>query len=151
MAMCHRLRMLLLLLFLTWPVLQLDAAPTTNTNDVALSQIPKLSHAQVALIAGNATERCKFRTELCDWQLHLYEGHAFSVQLPQNSNNKNKNNKSVATTTTTTSLPPVESKPIPVIFAVPGHKLFIYAQVERRPNLAKTRQRKLLANFNKLL
>jgi len=147
MAMCHRLRMLLL--FLTWPVLQLDAAPT-NANDEALRQIPKLSHAQVALIAGNATERCKFRTELCDWQLHLYEGHAFSVQLPQNSNKLNYN-KSVATTTTTTSLPPVESKPIPVIFAVPGHKLFIYAQVERRPNLAKTRRRKLLANFKKLM
>ncbi|XP_034480014.1 uncharacterized protein LOC117785865 [Drosophila innubila] len=130
MAMCDVLRMLLLLL--AWlTLLQVDAAPG---DDEALQQIPKLNHAQVALIAGNATARCKLIPELCSYQLHLFEGHAFSVQLSQNDNNNN-----LATTTTTTNTPPVDSESIPMIFAVPGHKLWIYAQVERRTKLAKTR------------
>ncbi|KAM8711312.1 hypothetical protein ACLKA7_000452 [Drosophila subpalustris] len=137
MAMCDVLMLLLLLLpLLTWSYLEAKAAPLSD--EVALRQIPKLSHGQVALIAGNATARCQFIPQLCDWQLQLYEGHAFSLQLPQTSNNNN-NVASTTTTTTTTSSPQVESVPNAVIFAVPGQNtLFIYAQVERRAKLAKT-------------
>ncbi|KAL7735330.1 hypothetical protein ACLKA6_015718 [Drosophila palustris] len=136
--MCDVLLLLLLSLpLLTWSNLQAEAAPLND--EVALRQIPKLSHGQVALIAGNATARCKFIPQLCDWQLQLYEGHAFSLQLPQTNNNNYNNVASTTTTTTTTSSPQVESVSNSVIFAVPGqNKLFIYAQVERRAKLAKT-------------
>ncbi|XP_034105390.1 uncharacterized protein LOC117568689 [Drosophila albomicans] len=169
MAMCDGLRMLLLLpaMVLAWSVVRVDA-----TLDETLQHIPKLSHAQVALIADNATARCKLTPELCDWQLHLYEGHAFSVQLPQDNNITNSTSTttspSTSSTTSTTSSPPVETKPIPVIFTVPGsdqsHKLLIYAQVERQQSWTKLgksqrqrqrrrrrRRRKLLANFKTVM
>ncbi|KAH8260963.1 hypothetical protein KR044_001113 [Drosophila immigrans] len=171
--------MLLLLLpavVLAWSVLRVDATPPPHLAET-LHQIPQLSHDQVALIAGNATARCKLTPELCDWQLHLYEGHAFSVQLPQHNNNGGNNSTSTTstsstttTTTTTTRAPLVETEPIPIIFAVPGsdpsHKLLIYAQVERRQSWTKLsksqrqrqrrrrqrrRRRKLLANLEMLM
>ncbi|KAH8371169.1 hypothetical protein KR093_006361 [Drosophila rubida] len=175
--MCDGLRMLLLpLVALTWPVARLDAAAPRLLEET-LQHIPKLSHAQVALIADNATARCELMPQLCDWQLHLYDGHAFSVQLPQRDSSKSNNaasstsTSSTSSTTTTTSSPLLENEPTPVIFAVPssdqGHKLLIYAQVERQQSWTKLgksqqqrqrqrrrrqrrRRRKLLANFKML-
>ncbi|TDG48902.1 hypothetical protein AWZ03_004586 [Drosophila navojoa] len=95
-----------------------------ETPDAAhLQQIPQLSHEQLALIAGNATARCQLVPQLCDWQLHLYEGHAFQVSLPENGPQPDEQQ-------------PGEAPTQQLLFTVPSAEheqmLLIYAQVERQ-------------------
>ncbi|KAH8410986.1 hypothetical protein KR222_004914, partial [Zaprionus bogoriensis] len=128
----------LLLLLLTLFGSLFDRGTAVLPHVEALQQIPQLNQSQLALIAQNATARCNLWPQLCAWQLHLYEGHAFSVQLPHN----------VATSpesTTSTTSPTTEApSAVPLIFTVPGlqntQQLLIYAQVE--PKRGRTRRRR---------
>ncbi|XP_030560507.1 uncharacterized protein LOC115762447 [Drosophila novamexicana] len=147
-----------------WLLLQLakrsDAIAPSGIE--ALQQIPQLSYDQVALIAGNATARCQLMPQLCDWQLHLYEGHPFQVELPSSQGAVGEQVEVVTRPAAGTS---TASPDLSLLsFAVPGinnnHELLIYAQVEtvskpkpkRRPKTksnskSKSRKRKrLLAN-----
>lgn len=104
-----------------------------------LQQIPQLSYAQLSLLASNATARCSLMPQLCNWQLHLYEGHGFPVELPT----------STVGTSSTTSTTVAPQMPAPLIFAIPGlnnpQQLLIYAQVEPetpRPKRGRSRRRR---------
>ncbi|XP_017051571.1 uncharacterized protein LOC108095146 [Drosophila ficusphila] len=57
------------------------AAP--QIQDEALQQLKQLNLAQAKLISDNSSAKCSLTPNLCDWQLHLYEGHGFSVPLNQ--------------------------------------------------------------------
>ncbi|XP_016946798.1 uncharacterized protein LOC108022422 [Drosophila biarmipes] len=63
--------------FLQW----CEAAP--QIQDEVLQQLKELNLSQAKLIAANSTVKCTMTPSLCDWQLHLYEGHEFSVPLDQ--------------------------------------------------------------------
>lgn len=121
----------------------------TESHIEPLQQIPQLSYGQLVLIASNATVRCNVMPQLCNWQLHLYDGHAFSVELPQHvatSTASTITKESTTTTTSTTKAPKIEPQLAPLIFAVPGldnpQKLLIYAQVEREPRPKRGRSRR---------
>ncbi|XP_017126302.1 uncharacterized protein LOC108145411 [Drosophila elegans] len=62
-------------------VLWCEAAPTIQ--DEALQQLRQLTLTQAKLIADNSSAKCSLTPNLCGWQLHLYEGHGFSVPLIQ--------------------------------------------------------------------
>ncbi|EDW08211.1 uncharacterized protein Dmoj_GI19840 [Drosophila mojavensis] len=116
------------------PLLLLVVHSRAETQSAAhLQQIPQLSHEQVALIAANATARCQLVPQLCDWQLHLYEGHAFQVSLPETGPEQDEQL-------------PSEPNAQQLLFTVPSAEheqmLLIYAQVERKakPSL-KTRNK----------
>ncbi|EDW58847.2 uncharacterized protein Dvir_GJ18722 [Drosophila virilis] len=99
----------------------------------ALQQIPQLSYDQVALIADNATARCQLMPQLCDWQLHLYEGHPFQVELPSSQDAAGEQMEVVTRPAAGTS---TASPNLSLLsFAVPGvnnnHELLIYAQLDK--------------------
>ncbi|KAH8258105.1 hypothetical protein KR038_005747 [Drosophila bunnanda] len=50
-------------------------------NDGVLQDLRKLNLTQAKLVSDNSTLKCSLTPNLCDWQLHLYEGHSFSVPL----------------------------------------------------------------------
>lgn len=123
-----------------------------ESNIEPLQQIPQLSYGQLVLIANNATARCSLMPQLCNWQLHLYDGHAFRVELPQHvatSTASTITKESATIATSTTKVPQMEPQLAPLIFAVPGldnpQQLLIYAQVERepRPKRGRSRRRRL--------
>ncbi|BFG06098.1 uncharacterized protein DMAD_04686 [Drosophila madeirensis] len=106
----------------------------TTIQKEALQQIPKLNLTQVQLIAGNASLRCGLIPELCDWQLHLYSGHPFSVPLSFGET-------TVSSTTTTQSPKDVVAASTEEVFSLPS--LLLVAQVEPMPRREKRRKRKL--------
>ncbi|XP_034652818.1 uncharacterized protein LOC117891447 [Drosophila subobscura] len=121
-----------------WPVALSSSAMTTIQKE-ALQQIPKLNRTQVQLIAGNASLRCGLIPELCDWQLHLYSGHPFSV--PLSFGESTVSSSSSSTNTTTQSPKDVVAASTEEVFSLPS--LLLVAQVEPKPRREKRRKRKL--------
>ncbi|EDV90334.1 GH11316 [Drosophila grimshawi] len=120
-----------LVLLLIQVIIRCEAAPIPNVI-AALQQIPKLSYGQLSVLDANSMARCNLIPQLCDWQLHLYEGHSFSVHMPNFSPGvigELESNAVHTTTTTTTERPSILLR-----FEVSGLKksdnLLIYAQVE---------------------
>ncbi|XP_015039931.2 uncharacterized protein [Drosophila pseudoobscura] len=123
-----------------WPLLPLfclvvrSSSATPALQEEALQQIPTLNLTQVQLIAGNASLRCSLIPELCDWQLHLYSGHHFSVPL-----------SFAESTVSTTTLSPMEvvaaSTPTEQVFSLAPLRLV--AQIEPKPRREKRGKRKL--------
>jgi len=111
--------------------------------DETLQQIRKLNVTQANLIASNSTVKCNLIPNLCDWQLHLYEGHAFSVPLVQTVE---------STTTRSPALPIAGQKIFELNHNVSGPQLFILAEIEPKSRRELRRKRKLWrrATFNHL-
>ncbi|SPP73806.1 uncharacterized protein LOC117591975 [Drosophila guanche] len=130
-----------------WPLLPflwlvaLSSSAMTTTQKEALQQIPKLNLTQVQLIAGNASLRCGLIPELCDWQLHLYSGHPFSVPLSFGESTVSTPATITTTTTTTQSPKDVVVASTEEVFSLPS--LLLVAQVEPKPRREKRRKRKL--------
>ncbi|XP_032572436.1 uncharacterized protein LOC116800620 [Drosophila sechellia] len=109
--------------------------------DEALQPLRELNVTQANLIASNSTVKCQLIPNLCDWQLHLYEGHAFSVPLVQ----------TVESTTIRPPAPPMAGlKIFELNHNVSGPQLFILAEIEPKSRRGLRRKRKLLrrATFN---
>ncbi|XP_020806843.1 uncharacterized protein LOC110182992 [Drosophila serrata] len=100
-------------------------------NDGVLQDLKKLNLSQAKLVADNSTIKCSFTPNLCDWQLHLYGGHSFSVPLQPVVD------KTIAQKTTTVretfELTPPGA----------GPQLFLVAEVEPKPKKEMRRKRKL--------
>ncbi|KAH8255858.1 hypothetical protein KR032_001287, partial [Drosophila birchii] len=100
--------------------------------DGVLQDLKKLNLSQAKLVTDNATIKCSLTPNLCDWQLHLYEGHSFTVPLspvvPGNAAQKTK-----APVQETFALTPPED----------GPQLFIVADVETKPKKEMRHKRKL--------
>ncbi|XP_017072791.2 uncharacterized protein LOC108109027 [Drosophila eugracilis] len=109
--------------------------------DEALQELKDLNLTQAKLISDNSSAKCSLTPNLCDWQLHLYDGHAFSVPLVQ------------AVQSTTTQSP---SKTGQELFGLThqdsGMQLFIVAEVEpkSRRELRKKRKLRRRVTFNHL-
>ncbi|KAH8373107.1 hypothetical protein KR009_011895 [Drosophila setifemur] len=107
-----------------------QAAPMLH--DADLQQLTKLNLIQAKLITNNSTAKCSLTPFFCDWQLHLYEGHTFSVPLAQ-------------TVVSTTSMAPPISRD-PEIFDLTslqsGAQLFIVAEVEPKKRQVLRAKRK---------
>ncbi|KAH8358245.1 hypothetical protein KR084_009080 [Drosophila pseudotakahashii] len=123
----------LLLFLLRWS----EAAPQP-IQDEALQQLRQLDLSQAKLIAANSSAKCTLTPNLCDWQLHLYDGHAFSVPLVQ----------AVESIPSSTVPPPKSGQEIfELTHPNSGSQLFILAEIEPKPRRRKLRRR---ATFNHL-
>ncbi|XP_043645401.1 uncharacterized protein LOC122614809 [Drosophila teissieri] len=109
--------------------------------DEALQQLRVLNVTQASLIASNSTVKCSLTPNLCDWQLHLYDGHAFSVPLVQTME---------STTTQAPPLPTAGQNIFELNHNVGGPQLFILAEIEPKSRRRLRRKRKLWrrATFN---
>ncbi|KQS62233.1 uncharacterized protein LOC26526045 [Drosophila erecta] len=121
--------------FLRW----CEGAPVHQNE--ALQQLSQMNVTQANLIASNSTVKCSLTPNLCDWQLHLYEGHAFSVPLAQTME---------STTTRAPPLPTAGQKMFELNHKVSGAQLFILAEIEPKSRRRLRRKRKLWrrATFN---
>ncbi|KAI8036895.1 uncharacterized protein LOC128256111 [Drosophila gunungcola] len=115
-------------------VLWCEAAPPIQ--DEALQQLRQLSLTQAKLIVDNSSAKCSLIPNLCDWQLHLYEGHVFSVPLIQPMENPTT---------------PAPSKFNQEVFGLArqenGPQLFIVADVEPKSRRKVRGKRKLRRRF----
>ncbi|XP_016989467.1 uncharacterized protein LOC108051763 [Drosophila rhopaloa] len=109
-----------------------EAAPLLQ--DEALQQLGQLNLTQAKLIADNPSVKCSLTPNLCDWQLHLYEGHGFSVPLVQ------------AVESPPTRAPSKAGQEIFGLGHQDGggqHQLFILADIEPKTRRKLRRKRKL--------
>ncbi|XP_016992933.2 uncharacterized protein [Drosophila takahashii] len=123
----------LLLLLLRWS----EAAPQ-HIQDEALQQLRQLDLSQAKLIAANSSAKCTLTPNLCDWQLHLYEGHSFSVPLVQEVESK---------PSSTVSPPKAAQEIFELTQPNTEPQLFILAEIEPKSRRGKLRRR---ATFNHL-
>ncbi|KAH8290461.1 hypothetical protein KR054_003302 [Drosophila jambulina] len=101
-------------------------------HDGVLQDLKKLDLNQAKLVADNSTLKCSLSPNLCDWQLHLYEGHSFTAPLlPVVQGTEAQ--KITAPVRETFGLTPPEA----------GPQLFIVAEVEPKPKREVRRKRKL--------
>ncbi|XP_017024960.1 uncharacterized protein [Drosophila kikkawai] len=96
-------------------------------HDDVLQDLKRLNLTQAKLIAENSTIKCSLTPNLCDWQLHLYEGHSFSAPLAPVVQ------ATAAPVRETFELTPPEA----------GPQLFIVAEVEPKPKRKVRHRRKL--------
>ncbi|EDW85919.1 uncharacterized protein Dwil_GK22886 [Drosophila willistoni] len=101
-----------------------------------LKQIPTLNLTQVTLIAENATARCNLIPNLCNWQLHLYGGHAFSVPLKQEEQKKAMEKEII------------KPKPTRTVFTLSlpddSKELLFYADIEPKSRAMEKRRKRRL-------
>ncbi|KAH8279337.1 hypothetical protein KR026_006898 [Drosophila bipectinata] len=105
-----------------------DAAAVEAT---ALQGLTKLNLTEAKLISDNTTVKCMVTPDLCGWQLHLYEGHAFSVPLPQAAAPQATTQEPSMPATEVFELSPQDS----------GSRIYIVAEV--KPKSERRRRRKL--------
>ncbi|XP_016928486.3 uncharacterized protein [Drosophila suzukii] len=112
--------------FLRW----CEAAP--QIQDEILQQLKELNLSQAKLIAANSTVKCSLTPNLCDWQLHLYENHRFSVPLVE------------TVKSTPTKAPPNAGQEIfELTHQDSGSQLFIVAEIEPKSRREWRRRGKL--------
>lgn len=119
-------------------LLSICAADAGAIDGTALQELAKLNLTQAKLISDNTTVKCMVTPDLCDWQIHLYEGHAFSVLLPQ----------AAAAQAATQAL----STPAPEVFELSpqdsGSKIYIVAEVKPKPERRRRRKLRRRTAFN---
>ncbi|EDV35981.2 uncharacterized protein Dana_GF12745 [Drosophila ananassae] len=119
-------------------LLSICAADAGAIDGTALQELAKLNLTQAKLISDNTTVKCMVTPDLCDWQIHLYEGHAFSVPLPQ----------AAAAQAATQAL----STPAPEVFELSpqdsGSKIYIVAEVKPKPERRRRRKLRRRTAFN---
>ncbi|KAH8280446.1 hypothetical protein KR018_007488 [Drosophila ironensis] len=124
-------------------MVQVGAAPPLP--EESLQQLLQLDLSQAKLASDNATAKCIVTPDLCDWQLHLYEGHAFSAPLSPATTNPAPTVPASPSPSPSPAAAPL--MPAPEVFHINppdgGSQLFIVAEVERRREQAARRKRKL--------
>lgn len=124
--------------FLWLLLLSIFAVDAGAVGGTALQELTKLNLTQAKLISDNTTVKCTVIPDLCDWQLHLYEGHAFSVPLLQ--------------TAAPQATSPAPSTPAPEIFELSpqdsGLKVYIVAEVIPKPEQRRRRKLRRRTAFN---